>query len=161
MFDNSSFNLINNVYVHSTGQEAVHFRTNSSDNILQNSTISFTGRTNAGTGEGVYIGQACIYWDGQPDMSNRNKVLYNRFGPNVTAEAVDIKEGTQDNLIHGNYFDGTGMSAEHFADSWIDCKGHNNTISNNFGIFSVRDGFQVSTYKQHYICVFIFEYILI
>ncbi len=67
---------------------------NSSDNIIQNSTISFTGRTDPGTSEGVYIGQACTYWDGQPDMSHRNKVLYKCFGSNVTAEAVDIKEGT-------------------------------------------------------------------
>ena len=98
---------------------------------------------------GVYIGQACIYWDGKPDLSNRNKVIYNRFGPNVTAECIDIKEGTQDNLIHGNYFDGTGMSGEHAADSWVDVKGHNNTITNNIGIFSIRDGFQV--HDQRYL----------
>jgi len=35
------------------------------------------------------------------------------------------------------------MSGDHFADSWIDCKGTNVTISNNIGIFSVKDGFQV------------------
>jgi len=36
------------------------------------------------------------------------------------------------------------MSAEHFAETWIDCKGHNETFLNNFGIFSVIDGFQVN-----------------
>ena len=84
--------------------------------------------------------------NGVPDLSNRIQVLYNHFGPYVLAECIDIKEATEGHLIHGNYFDGTGMSSEHFADSWIDCKGFNNTISSNFGIFSVLDGFQVNIY---------------
>ena len=54
MLDNSSNNLINNVYVHHTGIEAVHFRLNSTDNCIQNSTISFTGRTDPGRGEGLW-----------------------------------------------------------------------------------------------------------
>ena len=42
-------------------------------------------------GEGVYIGSAVIFWNGKPDLSSRNKVIYNHFGPYVTAESVDIK----------------------------------------------------------------------
>ena len=35
------------------------------------------------------------------------------------------------------------MSGVNSADSWIDCKGNRNMISNNIGIFSLLDGFQV------------------
>ena len=52
--DYSNSNLINNVYVHHTGIEAVHFRFNSSDNTIQNSTISFTGRVDAGRGKNIF-----------------------------------------------------------------------------------------------------------
>jgi len=100
MIDRSSNIILENLDIHHIGHEAVHFRYNSSDNIIRNSVISNTGRINPGIGEGVYIGSAVPNWpNGQPDCSNRNKVLNNHFGPNVTAEAIDIKEATQHALI--------------------------------------------------------------
>ena len=87
--------------------------------------------------------------DSKPDQSNRNQVLNNRFGPNVAAEAIDIKEGSCCGTIKGNKFDGTGMTGENNADSWIDVKGDNYVIEDNEGTKSLKNGFQVSIY-----CVF-------
>ncbi len=103
-----------------------------------------------GIGEGVYIGTAVTNWDAEnmPDLSNRNQIINNHFGPYVTAEAIDIKEATSENIIDGNYFDGIGMSGEHFGDSWVDVKGHKNIISNNRGSHSILDGFQVHDQRK-------------
>ncbi len=145
MIDFSNNILINNINVFNIGQEGVHFRSNSSNNTIQNSFISYTGLKDPGFGEGVYIGSAYENWinDARPDLSNNNQVLNNYFGPNITAECIDIKEATRGHLISGNYFNGFGMSGIHFADSWIDCKGNNNLIINNIGNYSLLDGFQV------------------
>lgn len=71
-------------------------------------------------GEGVYVGSAesncCRYTDCDPDHSDRT-VVGNRIGPNVTAESVDVKEGTANGVIRDNDFDGTALVG---ADSWVD-----------------------------------------
>ncbi|CAF0935663.1 unnamed protein product [Brachionus calyciflorus] len=142
--DSANFNVFDNLAIHHINEEAVHFRTASSDNTIKNSVIKYTGLTNPGVGEGVYIGSSLSHWvNGQPDLSHRNKVLNNRFGPNVSAEAIDIKEGSESNLIQGNIFDGVGMSGANYADSWIDVKGAKNIIANNTGTYSLLDGFQI------------------
>ena len=92
LIDSSNHILINDVYVHQIGQEGVHFRSNSCDNTLQNSTIAYTGRTDPGYGEAVYIGSAVENWINEiADLSNRNRVINNKFGPYIGAEAIDIK----------------------------------------------------------------------
>ena len=50
VLDYSKNNILTNMYVHHIGIEAVHIRFNSTDNIIQNSTISYTGRTDVGRG---------------------------------------------------------------------------------------------------------------
>jgi hypothetical protein len=131
------------------GHEAIHFQYTSTDNVVRDCEISNTGLEYAGYGEGVYFGSANSNWpNGQADRSDRNKALNNRFGPNVRAEAIDIKEGTTGGELSGNTFDGTGMAGEHSADSWVDVKGNGYRISNNAGhrIFvasSNHGGFEV------------------
>lgn len=145
VLDGSNNNTFSNILITETGQEGIHFRANSSDNIIQNSEVSYTGRKNATYGEGVYLGSANSNWGtytaGQPDKSDRNKVLYNTI-KFTGAESIDIKEGTTAGVIHGNSFDGLGMSGS-WADSWIDVKGNNYTITNNNGKNSLLDGFQI------------------
>ena len=51
----STNNILTDLYVHHTGIEAVHFKLNSTDNTIQNSTISYTGRTDAGRGKTSYL----------------------------------------------------------------------------------------------------------
>jgi F5/8 type C domain len=154
VLDGSTHNVIDGVQVYGIGNEAVHFRASSSDNVLENSTVHDTGLSAAAFGEGLYVGSAQSNWSryGEnggtgPDRSDRNQVLDNHFGPNVAAEHVDVKEGTVDGVVSGNTFDGRGISGENFADSWIDVKGSGYTLSGNHGSYSgatvLTDGYQV------------------
>ena len=124
------------------GHEAVHFRAFSTDNVVQFSDIHDTGLDNEKFGEGVYLGTAVSNWpkysNGEPDTSDRNRVLYNRIW-NTTAESVDVKEGTAGGVVAGNVFDGSGLVG---ADSWVDVKGNGYLIVGNEGITSPQDGFQ-------------------
>lgn len=135
--------LINGVRVFRIGDEAIHFRDNSTDNTVQNSEISDTGLREPGFGEGLYFGQALSNWPGgQPDRSDRNRAINNRIGPNITAEHLDLKEGTTGGEVRGNTFNGAGQTGAHFGDSWIDAKGNGYRITGNRGTSAVLDGFQ-------------------
>lgn len=149
MLDASSDNLLTGLAIHDVGQSAVHFRRNSSDNVLSYSAIRDTGLYEPGYGEGVYIGSAVGNWAevmgaaDTPDRSDRNRVLNNTIGPGVAAEHVDVKEGTSDGLLRGNVFDGTGLSGVNSGDSWVDVKGNGYRIAANTGRAALRDGFQL------------------
>ncbi|NTW42171.1 MAG: hypothetical protein HGA44_20220 [Cellulomonadaceae bacterium] len=133
---------ISGLTVYGTGDEAVHLRKNSTDNLVTGNTISDTGSRKPKFGEGVYIGTANSNWcditDCEPDHSDRNRVTGNAIYA-TTSEAVDIKEGTTDGVLSGNQFDGGSISA---ADSWVDVKGNAWTVSDNVGQASPLDGFQ-------------------
>ncbi|MFT4092838.1 MAG: chondroitinase-B domain-containing protein [Niabella sp.] len=152
MTDSASNNIIDGILVTQIGEEGVHFRTFSSHNIIQNSTINNTGLNRPGYGEGIYIGSAKNNWEkytaGKPDRCDDNKVLNNTIGPNITAECIDVKEGTTGGLIDGNTFNSEGVSGENSADSWMDIKGNDYRIENNKGINpsapSFLDGYQVN-----------------
>jgi hypothetical protein len=142
VLDGANFVLLDQVEVHTVGDEAVHFRAHSSDNVIQDSEIHDTGLRREKFGEGVYIGSAVSNWekysDGVEDCSDRNEVLRNRIW-NTTAESIDIKEGTTGGLIEGNTLDGSALSG---ADSWVDVKGNEYVIRDNVGTNSPVDGYQ-------------------
>ncbi|XP_054156441.1 uncharacterized protein LOC128954863 [Oppia nitens] len=149
VLDGGNHNLLEELEVHNIKQEGIHFRLHSSDNVLRNSYIHTTGTGSPGFGEGVYIGSAVSNWpDGKPDKSDRNEVSGNRIGPDVAAEEIDIKEGSCCGIIKDNTFDGTGMSGENYADSWIDVKGEGYTIENNSGDHTLLDGIQIHIVKD-------------
>jgi len=155
VLDGSSNNVLDGVEVSDVEDEGIHFRTSSSDNILRNSSVHDTGTKQPGFGEGVYLGSAVSNWpkfgeDGgdSPDRSDRNQVIDNEIGPNVTAELIDIKEGTVDGVISGNTFDGDGITGDHFSDSWIDAKGNDYILEENIGTFT-GDGEVVDGYQTH------------
>jgi hypothetical protein len=154
VLDGAAHNVIHAVHVFNTDTEGIRFRTSSSDNVLEDSAVRDTGRGSAAFGEGLYVGSATSDWPqyGEnggtgPDRSDRNRILNNHFGPNLTAEHIDIKEGTVGGAVSGNTFDGRGISGEHFADSWIDVKGNGYTLVGNHGSYSggtkLVDGYQV------------------
>ena len=158
VLDAANHNVVDGVEVSGIGDEAVHFRAASSDNVIQRSYIHDTGLTAPGFGEGVYFGSAQSNWDkyGEnggtgPDRSDRNQALNNTFGPNVTAEHIDVKEGTVNGLISGNTFDGRGISGDHFADSWVDMKGSGYLLTGNTGTFVAGTGTLVDGYQVHQI----------
>ncbi len=124
------------------GDEAIHLRTNSTYDVVSNNIVSNTGQHSGKYGEGIYVGSAksnwCTYTDCNPDRSDNDQVLNNHISA-TTAESVDIKEGTTGGVLSGNTFDGAKTTS---ADSWVDVKGNNWTISANTGTTSTKDGFQ-------------------
>ena len=148
VLDRASHNILRKLIVADVGQEAVHFRIHSSNNILRESLIQNTGLVDAGYGEGVYVGSAKSNWKkltgNKPDKSDYNKVLYNRI-VQTRAECVDIKEGTTGTMLEGNHFDGSFINGANYADSWVDVKGNDVIIRGNVGRnsgYGLLDGYQ-------------------
>ncbi|WP_246157418.1 right-handed parallel beta-helix repeat-containing protein [Catellatospora sichuanensis] len=144
MFDGTSHAVLTGLTVEHVGDEAIHLRAFSSDNVVQHSTVRATGLRKAQFGEGVYVGTAAGNWCDvtgcEPDRSDRNIIRGNRISA-VTAEPVDVKEGTTGGTVEDNTFDGAAMTGS-FADSWVDVKGNGWLIRGNTGRHSRGDGFQ-------------------
>lgn len=128
--------------VSGTGDEAIHLRANSTDNVVLGNTVSDTGHRRDEYGEGIYVGSAvsnwCTYTECHVDRSDRNVIKDNTI-TGTTSEAIDIKEGTTGGVLIGNTFDGSAMTG---ADSWVDMKGNNYLIQGNTGVDAPEDGFQ-------------------
>jgi hypothetical protein len=145
--DHATGVLISGVLVHDIAEEGVHFRRSTTDSAIVGSTVHTTGLVQPGFGEGVYIGSAFGNWRcygeagaGTPDRSDRIRVVGNRLGPNVAAELIDIKEGTVDGQVIGNFFDGRGITGANSGDSWVDAKGSNYQFTGNFGFYQQTPG---------------------
>lgn len=142
VLDNSQHTVVDGLEIAGVGEEALHLRTNSSDNVVSGNVIHNTGSQQAKFGEGIYIGSAQSNWGrytgGQPDRSDRNQIIGNTVS-DTTAEAVDIKEGTTGGVLRNNKFTGP-MSA---ANSWVNVKGNSWQIIGNIGHNSNGDGFSV------------------
>ncbi|QJU52615.1 right-handed parallel beta-helix repeat-containing protein [Herbiconiux sp. KACC 21604] len=143
MLDASSHNELRSLTVSGVGDEGVHFRSGSSDNLLADSVIERTGLREPRFGEGVYIGSARSNWcdltDCDPDASDRNRVTRTTIS-GTTAEPIDVKEGTTGGELTGNVLDGSALTE---ADSLIDVKGSDWVVSGNRGTASPGDGAQV------------------
>ncbi len=144
MADGVTRSVIQGLTVEQIGDEAIHLRKFSSDNVVQGNTVRNTGQRRDDFGEGIYVGTAQSNWKsitgGRPDNSDRNVVRDNHISA-TTAEPVDIKEGTTGGVLSGNTFDGGGLTGSH-ADSWVDVKGNRWLIEGNTGRNSRGDGFQ-------------------
>jgi Right handed beta helix region len=145
MADGADHNLLNGLYVHGTGDEAIHLRSFSSDNTISHNVIRDTGSLKSFYGEGIYVGSAhsnwCQYSQCQPDGSDGNVLIDNNI-MDTTAENIDVKEGTTGGKIIGNQFNGTGM-VESAATGWINVKGNDWTVQDNAGTDSDKNGYQV------------------
>jgi hypothetical protein len=145
MADGTHDTVVQDLAVTQIGDEAVHLRANSTDNVVRGLTISDTGLRRVKFGEGVYVGSAVSNWcditDCEPDRSDRNVVVANTIS-RTAAESVDIKEGTTGGVLADNTFDGTGMRGE--TDSWVDVKGNGWLVQSNHGATTRRSGFEVN-----------------
>jgi hypothetical protein len=143
MADGARMTLMEGLLVEGTGDEAVHLRRTSTDNVVRGNVIRRTGLREAQFGEGVYVGTAESNWCREsacaPDRSDRNVIEGNDISE-TTAESVDIKEGTSSGVLRDNTFSGSAMTE---ADSWVDVKGNDWVIVGNTGTDSPQDGFQV------------------
>jgi hypothetical protein len=143
--DHGTHILISGLHISGVGDEALHLREFSTDNIVERVTISGTGVLRSKFGEGIYVGTAvsnwCQYTGCSPDASDRNLIRDNDISE-TTAENIDIKEGTTGGQVTGNHLSGLGMVAS-AGTAWINAKGNGWTISGNAGHTSPKDGFQV------------------
>ena len=138
--DQANYVTIDDVEVYKVGQSAIHLRDGSKYSIVKNSYIHDTGLYNVKYGEGVYIGSDYTKWPGGSSDSEYNpevdyaQILNNKIGPNVTAEHVDVKEGSSHAYIIGNTFDAKGMTdIINGGLSFIDFKGNDAECAYNIG----------------------------
>jgi hypothetical protein len=143
--DHANHVLLSGLYVHGVGDEAIHLRSFSSDDVLDGLIVRDTGHLTTKFGEGVYVGSAhsnwCRYTGCAPDASDRD-VIRNSDIAQTTAENIDIKEGTTGGVVADNRLSGVGMNPS-AATAWVNVKGNGWTLSENVGTRSVGDGFQV------------------
>ncbi|NJM80809.1 MAG: T9SS type A sorting domain-containing protein [Flavobacterium sp.] len=66
-----------------------------------------------------------------PPSCDNNVIDNCSFGPNVRAEGIDIKEGTQYTIVKNCTFSASGISNLNSADAFIDVKGGNTFVYNN------------------------------
>jgi hypothetical protein len=119
-----------------TLQEGIRIRYNSVRNTVRDCTIKNTGLRYKGAGEGIYIGSSVknsIAYGLSRDKSDNNIIRDNKFGPGITAEAIDIKEFTSNGKVINNEIDGKDLSGINGAISWIAVKGNGWTIQGNRG----------------------------
>ena len=126
----ANYNQFINLTLANFNTEALHLRANSSNNLVQNCTITNTGLEKPDRGEGVYVGTDVSSHGTYPPFCNNNIIEGCTFGPNITAEAVDIKEQTSGTIVRNCVFTAVGM-AGNVNDAFIDLKGSNSFIYEN------------------------------
>ena len=144
VLDHTDFSVVQGLTVQHLGDEAIHLREFSDDDLVLDNTVTDTGSLNPKFGEGIYIGTAqsnwCTYTDCRQDNSN-NDVIRGNTVSKTTAENVDIKEGTTGGALIDNRFDGSSFSPKG-ASAWVNAKGNGYLIKGNTGRESSQDGFQ-------------------
>lgn len=143
VLDGANHNELRGIEVSGTGDEGIHLRSGSSDNTVSGVTVSGTGVINPEFGEGIYVGSAesnwCTISDCEPDRSDRNRII-DSVVHDVTAEAIDIKEGTSSGEISGNRLDADGIDT---VDSVVDLKGTRWVFEQNEVVSTDRVGVQI------------------
>lgn len=95
------------------------------------------------------------------DESNGVQIINNHIGPYVSAEAIDIKEGTIDGVVEGNFFDGTGNTGANSSDMWVAVKGNNYLVTDNHGInpapSMLNQGYKITQQVPGFGCANIFS----
>eukprot|EP00581_Thalassiosira_minuscula_P018057 CAMPEP_0183733468 /NCGR_PEP_ID=MMETSP0737-20130205/41292_1 /TAXON_ID=385413 /ORGANISM="Thalassiosira miniscula, Strain CCMP1093" /LENGTH=838 /DNA_ID=CAMNT_0025966733 /DNA_START=158 /DNA_END=2674 /DNA_ORIENTATION=- len=122
IFDNANFGEIINCHVYGIGYEGIHIRDGSDNCLVEGCNVHDTGIRNQGFGEAIYVGTDGGSWSRYDPYVWNTTIRNCTLGPNVAAEAFDIKEGTQNTLIEFNTVDATGISKQNFADSFVDLK---------------------------------------
>ncbi|WP_378187021.1 cellulase family glycosylhydrolase [Aquimarina sp. W85] len=142
VLDNANDNIIDNLQVRKLGEEGIHLRDGSSNNLVKNCRVYDVGIKKPGIGEGLYVGSDKGQHENSEEVGNIFDNKYNPrcdnntfdgciIGPNVTAEGADVKEGTKNTIIRNCIFSAQGISGENSADAFIDLKGTYGFVYNN------------------------------
>lgn len=149
MLDNSDYTRIVNCEVYEIGEEGIHLRDGTSHAEVTNCNIHDTGKYTIKYGEGVYIGSDNGKWGTFIKECDYNLIAFNRIGPEVTAEHIDLKEGSSFNVIEHNIFDGAGIRDETNGGlSFMDVKGNDNIIRENCG-FQNDNSLLLNAFEVH------------
>lgn len=131
VLDTASHTELSGLHISDVGQEGLHLRSASSDNLVHDIVVERTGLTDAKYGEGVYVGSAqsnwCRYTSCEPDRSDRN-VFEGIDVRGATAEALDVKEGTTGGIVRGSVL---SVGSDAVVDSAVDLKGTGWTIDDS------------------------------
>jgi hypothetical protein len=124
--------VLDTVQIDHTKQEAMAIKQGSHHNIIQNCTFFDTGYYIPNYGEAIYIGNS-----GDPGYPldfgvTDNQILTNHFGPNVRAEAIDLKEGADRTIIRGNFISGIGAVFYAGTKTLVAVLGNDTIIDNNY-----------------------------
>lgn len=154
MFDHSSHSILENCEVHNSGAELIHVRDSSCAVTISRNKIYNSGNNGGTYGEGLYIGTDQDRW-GADDVDSSQwggkaktegyggydwrvdstLVVNNFFSGSISAECMDIKEGTRFTVVKSNMFVGDSIAqkagAQYYDDSFIDLKGVSATLVNN------------------------------
>lgn len=160
VFDNASHGLIEDCELRRSGNELLHIRDSSSNVVVHRSVLHNSGNVAPNFGEGIYIGTDQARW-GADDVPQTgavapwwgDKAVSEDFGGydwrvhgtrvecshlyDISAEPIDVKEGTQHTVVTGNVFDGDstgrkgGVSYFSYVGSFIDQKGVKGTFRGN------------------------------
>lgn len=130
--EKSEHTIISGCEVYDIGDEAIHIIDNSSYNLVENCYIHDAGKLTPEYGEGVYIGSS-HKTEGYGFECHYNTIRNCTIGPNITADNVDIKEYTIGNVVEGCTFDGAGKAGLNGGDSFVEIKGNNCIVRNNIG----------------------------
>ena len=128
----SEYSIISGCEVYNIGAEAIHIIDNSSFNLVEDCYVHDAGTYTPQYGEGVYIGSA-MNTEGYGYDCHYNTVRSCQFGPNIAADHVDIKEYTIGNIVENCTFDGTGIQNQNGGNSFVEVKGNHCIIRNNTG----------------------------
>ncbi|MEM9458035.1 MAG: right-handed parallel beta-helix repeat-containing protein [Myxococcota bacterium] len=130
MLDESSHTVASRVEVYDMGDEGIHLRSGTSNALVEDCVVESVGLNQPGFGEGLYIGSDGSQW-GLYEPACHNNVIRGCTVRGTRAEGVDIKEGTEGNVVEDSDFYGGEISGENFADSFIDLKGVDARVRNN------------------------------
>ncbi|WP_051336141.1 cellulase family glycosylhydrolase [Aquimarina latercula] len=131
VLDNANNGILENLTVRELGEEGIHLRDGSSSNLVKDCRVYNVGIKKPGIGEGLYVGSDKGQHDDYERECNNNIIDGCIVGPNVTAEGVDVKEGTKNTIIRNCTFSAQGISGENSADAFIDLKGAYAFVYNN------------------------------
>ena len=142
------YNTLSDLALHDIGEEGIHLRSNTTDNVVVGNAIERTGLLFPQFGEGVYVGSdpdaGAAYTGCEPDRS-AEAVLDNVITA-VTAEGIEAKAGTSDGLIRGNTIDGSAMTAA-TSGGWTMVKGSSWLVDGNHGTNAPGDGLSATFSK--------------
>ncbi len=131
VLDQSCCSVISGCEVFNTGSEGIHLRDDSAHCLVENCIVHDTGTVTPKYGEGIYIGSA-IGTEGYGFECHYNTIRRCDIS-RVAAECVDIKEFTCGTVVEDCTFDGSCISGENGANSFIEIKGNDCIIRRNTG----------------------------